>query len=98
MTHTPGPWYYSIGEFISDGVGGHVASAWLLNSIDEREANGNLIAAAPELLDALKATHEELKDDLHEAKEAFQGDIYIQRLEELINKCNQAIAKAEGDA
>ena len=48
-----------------------------------------------ELLEALKAARENIKDDLYEAKESFQGTNIINQLELLLDKVNQAIAKAE---
>lgn len=61
-THTPGPWH--IGQ---DNQGNHtiiqsrlkfvIGRAFFANSIEENEANAKLIAAAPELLEALKELH-----------------------------------------
>lgn len=53
--HTPGPWY--IGEYceIYGRIGsGQVAGISPRNDSSERMANACIIAAAPELLDALK--------------------------------------------
>ncbi len=65
MTHTPGPWYRAeqseyIREDASDNVlarienGGHVDPDIILIEADQQEANARLIAAAPDLLEALK--------------------------------------------
>lgn len=63
--HTPGPW--RIGEGIDDGYeiyaknGNPIGSVhWTIKAGTEKapaEANARLIAAAPELLEALKWTH-----------------------------------------
>lgn len=58
--HTPGPW--SVGVVLPEGairiecVGPHIGSVrWSLNrSLNEGTANARLIAAAPDLLEALK--------------------------------------------
>lgn len=57
--HTPGPWWRDDDGFIASGSGDTyltVASPNCSNDIDidEREANANLIAAAPCLLTALQ--------------------------------------------
>ena len=57
--HTPGPWWLDDDGFIASGsrdtyeiiADPHCCSDI---DIDEREANANLIAAAPELLEALE--------------------------------------------
>lgn len=52
--YTPGPWKFT-GVYV-EAEGSVVADVWSpLLCVDEQgEANGNLIAAAPELLEALK--------------------------------------------
>lgn len=68
MTHTPKPWLVSVsGSFKTEvraSTGRRVASTWVQNPVKSREAylnqakvneaNARLIAAAPELLQALK--------------------------------------------
>ena len=59
--HTPGPWkinqttLYRGEEMISDESGQFIAG---ISNRDESEANAKLIAAAPEMLDALKAVYD----------------------------------------
>jgi hypothetical protein len=74
--HTPGPWGVSAElhnrdeRFIlSDGEGGPViAAVWPMgedfDGTDDgtREANARLVAAAPELFEALRATSDDLAD------------------------------------
>lgn len=97
MKHTPGPWHYrthdgSIGS-IDAADGTAVAQAFQVNPISvdltqaSRVANAKLIAAAPELLEALK-----------EITEAFEGrcaDWENPEFNDCYNKARAAIAKAE---
>lgn len=59
--HTPGPWYYdgpslNTGAHIIHVAEGEIAEAFASwNSETEATANARLIAAAPELLDALES-------------------------------------------
>ena len=54
--HTPGPWIADgTTVMTSDGIYLHVATTHFLT--DRPEANARLIAAAPEMLAALKALH-----------------------------------------
>ena len=61
MTHTPGPWQIG-GELISqEGTNIEIASVWAQSanrkfapSQSKADANARLIAAAPELFEALK--------------------------------------------
>lgn len=55
--HTKGPWEFD-GEYVwADSVKGYVADPNMedVPNAEEREANGRLIAAAPEMLEALIA-------------------------------------------
>lgn len=52
LNHAPGPWSYAYGE-VSDYDGEQVALLPLRNQT-EPEINGRLLAAAPELLEALQ--------------------------------------------
>ena len=57
-THTPGPWTAVAWAKVQDARGNCVAKThdarWTSISLDEGAANARLIAAAPELLAALK--------------------------------------------
>ena len=85
--HTPGPWTVDRVEMPSgplwtihsEATPGLLADVW-------REPNARLIAAAPELLDALK----ECADRLH---------IHMKHTEDLVAdmKAQKVIAKAEGE-
>jgi hypothetical protein len=89
MTHTPGPWYavdngHYIDINIADGIYSpsvaSVLSSKFLESGDNSKANADLIAAAPDLLDALR-------DMVSDRNELSEGTIAFARW---------AIAKAEG--
>ena len=55
-THTPGPWRYAPGEIVYGPSGETVASCrFVTNFKDTNVANMRLVAAAPDLLAALKA-------------------------------------------
>ena len=113
--HTPGPWreipwkkldienhskrVIVAGDYADEGEPDLIVE---LVAGDEVDANARLIAAGPELLEALKAAHHELtalhglyahdnpRPDLS-GEDAFQIDAT-----NTINKIVQAIAKAEG--
>lgn len=90
--HTPGPWFRNIragGHYpvIYAGPKGdhvHVATACQMATPEETEANIDLIAAAPEMLEALKAALATLKSA------GIQKDVRQQ--------CEAVIASAEGRA
>lgn len=96
LKHTPGPWFVSAGsKYVLAGGGTYRAVAeaftcsdkWGMAPISEaeRDANKRLIAAAPEMLEALKAVA--VTDALHGMK---TGGMDIMSL------ITNAIAKAEG--
>jgi hypothetical protein len=64
QTHTAGPWRVlsDTKPAIVDSKGCHVALAWKQPTIgaEEAQANAALIASAPDLLAALKASHAKL--------------------------------------
>ncbi len=51
--HTSGPWNTHGGNIVQDSIGQDIAKCWMVNGAKEC-ANARLIAAAPELLDALR--------------------------------------------
>ena len=65
VQHTPGPWHTRKPEESNgyvwinpiDGCCGEIATAWPVKTDAEAEANARLIAAAPDLLDALQALY-----------------------------------------
>jgi hypothetical protein len=93
--HTPGPWHAgsttnptAIGP-ITDNMGTGTALLPVCHIADrtEKHANARLIAAAPDLLEALKSVLESVPFA------AYRGD---GELEEVEQKVKRAIAKAEG--
>lgn len=96
--HTPGPWEIEHAEDIDlpNHVGISADKHSLLAQVvwkmedDERsphcEANARLIAAAPDLLDALKT-----------AKWMLERDYIDDQKMRVIEKCDAAIAKATGE-
>lgn len=99
-TRTPGPWKldiqndggnwdYHIREANPSShptIGKHIAT---VNKHLNAEANAALIAAAPDLLEALKAAN-----DLINAVKAIGVDIY--NIETVHEEVNEVIARAEG--
>ena len=78
-THNPEP-YGKHGTITDDRLGRHLCR--MVGGAPETEANARLIAAAPDLLDALKEASNHLT----------WGDVDT----EVAQKVNAAIAKAEG--
>lgn len=55
MAHTPGPWHHDRGNILTaDGRCLATVFSGPCASLEEADANGRLIAAAPELLEALR--------------------------------------------
>lgn len=100
--HTPGPWTFSTKDYgqrnngrwfdILPGDGGLAFTAVVQPSIptEEAEANARLIAAAPELLTALKDALAAL--ELAKKRDPDQAGLYHCPL------AREAAAKAEGSA
>jgi hypothetical protein len=85
MSHTLGPW-----EFIDDGVMAgdvEVAIAPLRDDLNptEWQANGRLLAAAPELLAACKAF-----------VQSFEKSLQLEKTDVALRLAKASIAKAEG--
>lgn len=99
MTHTPGPWKVcNFDKSVSctiDSFNGVVVAEPLgpegpWGSVKaEHEANANLIAAAPELLEALMVAEKWMT-------KCLEADTGLVGLIEATKKARQAIAKAEG--
>lgn len=86
--HTPGPWHYAECQmgtpFVdTESVGDLFAAALPL---DEQIANAHLIAAAPDLLEALEAAH------------GWLVLVGTDHLEPVRARCRAAIAKAKGQS
>lgn len=100
--HTPGPWhingeYHIYAKTAQGALPVRVAQAVPLRNgnSDERGANARLIAAAPELLEALKYAAELVQT----ARQHFPKPIKNADRFKLENTCatiNKAIAKADG--
>ena len=91
MSHTPGPW--EITTRLTFGWDVKVKDRdWLICGLcfeddDDKKADAHLIAAAPELLEALEELYH-LIDDAHDGDRVFTF--------ELAQKAKTAIAKARG--
>jgi hypothetical protein len=99
VSHTPGPWkvIYDNGDYYVRGDGATIAdcTSWSANTGQpnpprEVDANARLIAAAPEMLEALKALHDETADyitrnhlgDAHHNRAMQLADAAIRKAEE----------------
>lgn len=107
MGHTPGPWTVAIGEECCFHQGNRVAivklepgeepteptiaEVWPGPSLEQDIADATLIAAAPEMLEALKVLL--ANRELGEYESQKQG---LPRMIEANDLARQAIAKAEG--
>ena len=103
--HTPGPWAFSQVRYRRD------AMDWLNITADEREtfvaavlapsfhddSNARLIAAAPELLEALERAARNI-DAMAEALQSEQLFAAGKRAAGWADEAKQAIAKARGEA
>jgi hypothetical protein len=102
MSHTPGPWRWdhesNVGNLIVDPERNAVATFQARSHLKwaeqqaEREANARLIAAAPELLEALK----EIRQDRDVDMVGAFADGWYAALEVCQVIADRAIAKAEG--
>ena len=101
--HTPGPWTIE-GKTNAGGFqvskpnrkdGTAFSTYWIASvgpSLDEDQANAKLIAAAPDLLHAVRSLLEGLKPDAP-GEFSFQGVAYLERV--AIPRAIAAIKKAE---
>jgi len=102
--HTEGPWEY---KEVPGALYSHVASEKYITAgipnvhkywperVEEQNANGHLIAAAPELLEALKGAHKELCDACCPKGWTGTGP---RPHESLCRETTELIEKAEGKA
>jgi hypothetical protein len=91
MKHTPGPWKVTCLIPESYRVFPEGDTQYQTKTPTEMFANARLIAAAPDLLDALKAALLEFDCECDEY--STPSEIYVQT----INAMKSAISKAEGD-
>ena len=84
--HTPGPWHSNDGTLI---VASYKGVAWLVAEVtDERDAN--IIAAAPDLLEAL----EDLHNDIDEYQRINNLDGYDNHC---MRRAREVMKKARGE-
>ena len=103
MKHTPGPWEVkkikiNRNKTVTnvEGEGDPICKVF---GPEDLEPNAKLIAAAPELLEALEdaaLTINALFDDLHELTSDIDGEC-VYNTNETLDKINNAIRKATGD-
>lgn len=88
--HTPGPWFLNLENAVVnpmlDVIIGHVE---YLDDVDEARANARLIAAAPELLQALQGLMPVVNRIMHISGETWDLDD-----EEAVQEARAVIAKA----
>lgn len=99
--HTPEEW-----KVEPDGLSVITSSGWLImfqptraavvRPRETREANARLIAAAPELLEALKSVHGYLVDMSKRPRTSFANCRAGSDADELLPIVEKALAKAEG--
>lgn len=98
--HTPGPWYQAIIDhrrWVSQQPeGGTYWIAEVASGVigDEEEANARLIAAAPDLFDALVECERDLSKAVAIMPRRYCNQKDNQRCEELLEMVRAAIAKA----
>jgi hypothetical protein len=107
-THTPGPWYvrdehpekstFNVGTITGEAYVGEVAVVFRTKLLAEPEhlANARLIAAAPDLLAALKELGDWIAGGLQASAEAWPDAKCLQHTEELAARARAAVDKAEG--
>ena len=88
MKHTPGPWEFTTSGTVQDAKGKSIAYAAGRESMSVAYANGRLIAAAPELLEALEQLGTVLSFVLPSARAEVQR---------LMKQAEAAIRKAKGE-
>jgi hypothetical protein len=101
-THTPGPWTHQEYKFIRSDEGGldvATITGWGLLSQTNR-ANARLIAAAPDLLEALEELNAELDAYWNDHIQAClrMSEAYIQNITLAQLKCRDARDKARGES
>lgn len=105
--HTPGPWFDYQGEIIARDSAKFICDPYAGAAepsdesqprhslpIDERAANARLIAAAPELLEALCVALPFVEDALQFNEEDFKPGFVAEKVAQV----RAAIAKAQGQA
>ena len=109
MKHTPGPWIvdnpmeaseFEHGIFKDNGAIAYIAPVLEMNdmgiSFEEWDANANLIAAAPDMLEALELLADEFKEWLH-SEIASENNPKPWEVNMAWICAKEAIAKAKGE-
>ena len=91
--HTPGPWIVRGGNVIESLSRINVAKAWMTDG-EEECANARLIAAAPDLLEALQ----DIANGGYEDKGPNHLGFVNMEREQMIGLARAAIAKAKREA
>ena len=101
MKHTQGPWKYQVSGFNTNqivSVDNESQVAAVAYGNDETSLpNAQLIATAPELLEALKEAQRMLKTAIRYFPKSIRDSDRFSLLNVLANSVNPAIAKAEGE-
>ncbi len=103
--HTPGPWKAydaaAYGTHIKHGsmTGQCIAAVHLYQglSVETYAANARLIAAAPELLEALHSAYAFINREYHDPEAAVEGEYVTREARPIWAKICAAIAKAKGE-
>lgn len=102
--HTPGPWKMQPSQHDERHYAIHAASAmrWVAHvSVENNEANARLIAAAPELLEALQDAADQLfrlaLADAHRWPGDASGTKALEHANRVCEPFRAAIAKATGE-
>lgn len=95
--HTPGPWAHRNGRiFAADRENLTIAHVARAADGDYSPANGDLIAAAPDMYEALKLALKALDEIGHEMTVGERYTNAGQYLIDALPPCTTALAKAEG--
>jgi hypothetical protein len=103
MAHTQGPWRIGeprdgfIGNVLADNPRRLLAQVTVQDG-EQTLANAMLIAAAPDMLDALEAVIDDLEGYIDEAVDHFASDEWIDGARARLRMAQMAIAKAKGEA
>ena len=109
MTHTPGPWAIdpltersAAPEIVGNGRRIARVLYWMGSEDNEVKPNARLIAAAPEMLAALKMVKSEYERAYSYGKLFMNGELYYDSAEllkesQVYQDIVSAIAKAEGE-
>lgn len=107
MTHSKGPWQFVPDEFNTekqDGQPGSIYSVggWFIATVEsipdegETEANAQLIAAAPDLLEVAELINSKIDNDLLKFI-GLEGQFHVRLSSQEIEVLRTAIKKAKGD-